>query len=376
MFSHAKSILPAAAAAITTTLAASLASATGIPSQYGSFMVEGGNTSDGSAAPGSGFGGGYCMQAYTSAGAVYLKEEGCVSPIYLSSGSINYSSTWGSSEQEFEIVKNGGGTGYNTVHLIVSGVDKGCLDLDADYINLTTHKGTLDIATCTTFNQAQGWEFSNGSLCLSHNHTGYCVAISGGTVGNGTAIDVEWGTGQWPQNWLPINFSVRFQSQINTNLCLDVKGNNQVRTTEIDNGTCNGTTAQMFTFEPWNTQYFHGLMMSTNNTNGAPADTCGPGGVAQPCVLMGCGGGSYCNSTTWFGAPVQLEELGTTWDNSFFYEYSVDQTLTNANYQTSTTDYGTLEGSSTAASQVYEEGINLFNLSSGMQWNMTLQEWN
>lgn len=334
----------------------------------GSFMADGASTGD--------TGTGYCI---TGTGANYynVEIEPCVTPYYVDTNKdYVQNSQWFASAQEFEFVRQGS-SNYGQIELVVSGQVKGCLDI---YGNNPSNY-PLDITTCNGTN-AQNWTFYDGVI-EAYNHPGYCVDLYQNNTSSGTTVGIYPCNGNWSQNWLPANFTVNLRSRINTNQCLDVWENNQANGTEIDAWTCNGGTNQWYVFEPTSggalgtprAQWFHSWMFSTDS-NGRIADTCGQAGGSEPCLINSCPpnpGPGYC---TTYGLPTTIRdwyywgyEAG---DQTTYFEYSLNHTLTDALYNSQYDEYGTLTATSSLGNQIYNDALNPFNLSSGMQWDMTI----
>jgi hypothetical protein len=259
MFTQAKILVAAVSAALVTLFAASRANAD-TREDYGGFMTFGGSTSD------------------TGNGMCIANDSGTIDqePCPVSSGLFDTTA-----DEDWKVVAVT--SQYALIHSVIGGVDQGCLDIFAN----NPANNILDIATCSTTNQAQQWTFANGRLVPLH-HTTYCVDVHNGSGTAGTVVDIVACAGNDQQMFLPVNFTI--QASSSSGECLDVNGNGTANGTKLDVYTCGSTnTAQWYQFQPESTAGFHATLFGQHSgkyvgwdvVNGDAAYLTTQGGTAQ-----------------------------------------------------------------------------------------------
>lgn len=189
--------------------------------------------------------------AFMAYGGTGVSEDFCLTADVWDDSSITvtgcYEPDFSGYEQQWQLYSDG------TIHLNIGGSDYGCLDV---YGN-DPAGGVVDLNNESTYschdNDADIWwldrygelvNYANGYYCLTANSdsANATVSISACTGGS---------SGNLSQIWLPLEYTFTLaNSQIGSESCLDVTYNDQSTGTPLDDTSCNGTTAQWFTFRP------------------------------------------------------------------------------------------------------------------------------
>jgi endoglucanase len=146
----------------------------------------------------------------------------------------------------------GGGNGISTSswYNIVNQNSSQC----ADAAGWGTANGTaLQQYTCGSQQHNQEWQFtptSNGYYTLTNRNAPLVWDVTGGQGATGTGVKIQlWSSGGGTnQQWMPVPLGNGYYKFVvrNSGLCLDTPGASTTPGTQLQQWTCNGSTAQAF----------------------------------------------------------------------------------------------------------------------------------
>ena len=177
--------------------------------------------------------------------------------------------------------------------------------LCADVSGWSTALGTkLDQWTCGNGQANQKWQFTpvgNGIYQVTSAFVASSWNVTGGGTTNGTPIQM-WANGASNENWQAVyvstdsngNARYKFIAQ-NSGLCLDVPSASTTNGQQLDQFTCNGTNAQLFT------------LVQVNASSGNPAT---PTAAAPPAAPTPDGSQWYTVSNVGNGLCTDVFDFG------------------------------------------------------------------
>jgi hypothetical protein len=146
----------------------------------------------------------------------------------------------------------GGGNGISTSswYNIVNQNSSQC----ADAAGWGTANGTaLQQYTCGSQQHNQEWQFtptSNGYYTVTNRNAPLVWDVTGGQGATGTGVKIQlWSSGGGTnQQWMPVPLGNGYYKFVvrNSGLCLDTPGASTTPGTQLQQWTCNGSTAQAF----------------------------------------------------------------------------------------------------------------------------------
>jgi endoglucanase len=146
----------------------------------------------------------------------------------------------------------GGGNGISTSswYNIVNQNSSQC----ADAAGWGTANGTaLQQYTCGSQQHNQEWQFtptSNGYYTVTNRNAPLVWDVTGGQGATGTGVKIQlWSSGSGTnQQWMPVPLGNGYYKFVvrNSGLCLDTPGASTTPGTQLQQWTCNGSTAQAF----------------------------------------------------------------------------------------------------------------------------------